>query len=102
MLAQIDYDELRGGIRKIVGSGSFGKVYLAHFHSARMAVKIISLEKDDPELKLKLLSFRYACAQTCLFLPAVTVSSIPLSFPGMHLRSSCVSAVGILPCKCPL
>ncbi|BDA43849.1 probable serine/threonine-protein kinase STY17 at C-terminar half [Coccomyxa sp. Obi] len=55
---QIDYDELRGGIRKIVGSGSFGKVYLAHFHSARMAVKIISLEKDDPELKLKLLSFR--------------------------------------------
>ncbi|CAL8469838.1 g9380 [Coccomyxa elongata] len=55
---QIDYDELRGGIRKIVGSGSFGKVYLAHFHSARMAVKIISLEKEDPELKLKLLSFR--------------------------------------------
>ena len=76
---QIDYDELRGGIRKIVGSGSFGKVYLAHFHSARMAVKIISLEKDDPELKLKLLSFRCVCAHFFLF-PFLMVDCILCRF----------------------
>ena len=56
--AQIDWAELQPTLVKKLGNGSFGQVYEAYLHSAPMAVKVIKMDSDEDNLKLKLIRFK--------------------------------------------
>ena len=68
---QIDWAELQPTLVKKLGNGSFGQVYEAYLHSAPMAVKVIKMDSDEDNLKLKLIRFKCEPPIVChLHLPA--------------------------------
>ena len=92
--AQIDWAELQPTLVKKLGNGSFGQVYEAYLHSAPMAVKVIKMDNDEDNLKLKLIRFK--CEPPILFchlhLPALFLEKFFTScLSSQHCTQSCVT-----------
>ena len=55
---QIKWEDLKPTLLRKLGSGSFGQVFEAYYHSAPMAVKIMNLDGDAGAIAAGLLRFK--------------------------------------------
>ena len=58
LLLQIKWDNLSGCLTNLLGHGSYGDVWEAHYHSAPVAVKTIKIEATGASLHRVLTQFK--------------------------------------------